>query len=105
MEIEIVDKKENAILKRVEVEFAVSHPNGPTPKRNEVRDSIADAMGAKKETVVIDQLSSTFGKPTTYGYAKVYKTVEDARAVEMEHIQKRNNIFVEKKAAEKGEAK
>ncbi|MDG6220691.1 MAG: 30S ribosomal protein S24e [Candidatus Thermoplasmatota archaeon] len=103
MDVEILNKKENALLKRVEVEFEVKHPKGPTPKRNEIRDAIASELGAKKESVVVDELNSTFGKPVTCGYAKVYKSVEDARNVELEHIQKRNNIFQEKKKP--GEAK
>ena len=101
MEVEILNKKENMLLNRVEVEFSVSHPQGATPKRNEVRDAIATEMGAKKEAVVVDHLTSTFGKPVTYGYCKVYKSVEEARKIELEHIQKRNNIYVDKKAAEK----
>ena len=104
MEVEIKNKKENVLLKRIEVDFEVSHPKSTTPKRNEVRDAIATAMGAKKDAVVIDNMKTTFGKPVTYGYAKVYKSVDDARQMELEHIQKRNHIFVEKKPAE-GESK
>ena len=100
MEVEILEKKDNTLLKRTEIEFKIGHPKSTTPKRNEVRDLVATELGAKKESVVIDNLKSTFGKPVTYGYAKVYKSVEDARTIESVHIQKRNHIYVEKKPAE-----
>ena len=99
MDVEMLDKTDNPLLGRTEIEFSISHPKGATPKRNEVRDAIASELGAKKETVVIDHLSSTFGKPVTRGYCKVYKSVEEARTVELKHIQKRNNILIEKKGA------
>ena len=103
MEIEIVEKKDNPLLNRLEVTFVVSHPKSQTPKRNEVKDILAGSLGVKKEVVIIDNMEPTFGKPSTYGYAKIYKTVEDARKVEPIYIQKRNHIYVEKKKEEGGE--
>ncbi|MCD6461786.1 MAG: 30S ribosomal protein S24e [Thermoplasmata archaeon] len=103
MEIQITEKKDNPLLNRTEVTFVISHPKGQTPKRNEVKDALANLLGAKKEMIIINNMDTTFGKPETYGYAKIYKTVEDARKVEPVHIQKRNHIYVEKKKEEGGE--
>ncbi len=100
MEIEILEKKENPLLNRVEVYFAVHHPKTPTPKRNDVKDALANVLNTRKDLVVIDSMEPTFGKPTTFGYAKIYSSVEVARSIEPEHIQRRNNIYVEKKKEE-----
>ena len=103
MEVEIISKKENPIFGRMELNFKVSHPKEVTPKRKDVRDEIATQLKVQKDRIVIDNMKPEFGKPETLGYAKIYKTKDDAVRVESEVILKRNNLFEEKK--EKGEEK
>ena len=90
MELEIVSKKDNPLLDRVELEVLAHHAGQPTPKRGEIRDQVAAAMKAKKDQVLVDHMESTFGKGETRGYVKVYKTKEAAQAIEREPILKRN---------------
>ncbi len=103
MEVEIISKKENPIIERMELSFKVSHPKEITPKRKEVRDEIATQLKVQKERIVIDNMIPEFGKPETKGYAKVYKSKDDALKMESESVLKRNNLFEEKK--DEGEEK
>ena len=48
MELEITSKKENPLLNRIEVNFKAVHPKEKTPKRDEIRNSIATIMNLKK---------------------------------------------------------
>ncbi len=101
MELEIVSKKENPLLDRVELEVLAHHAGQPTPRRDEIRDQVAAAMKAKKDQVLVDHMESTFGKGETRGYVKVYKTKEAAHAIEREPILMRNASGTSAKKAEK----
>lgn len=90
MEIEIVSKKENPLLNRIEVNFKAIHPKEKTPKKDEIRESIATVMNLKKKNIIIDNMKSIFGCPETFGYAKIYPTLKEATKIEREHIIKRN---------------
>jgi small subunit ribosomal protein S24e len=92
MDIEIVEKKDNALLGRTEVKFRVLHAGAQTPKREEVREKLAAIVNAKKTLVVVDSMDSTFGHGETFGYAKVYPNPESAGKVEPEHLLKRNKL-------------
>ena len=97
MEVEVISKKENLLMGRLEVDFKVSHPKEITPKRKVVKDEIAALLEVPKDTIVIDHMKSEFGKPETVGYAKVYKSKKDAQHTETEAVLKRNNLFEAKK--------
>lgn len=105
MEVEIISKKENLLIGRLEVDFKISHPKEITPKRKDVRDEIAKLLEVQKDRIVVDRMNSEFGKPETLGYAKVYKSKGDALQIETKAVLKRNNLFEEKKekAGEKKE--
>ncbi len=106
MEIEIEGKRENLLLNRVEVDFKVAHSAESTPKRDQIREELAKQLKVTKDRVVVDHMQSSFGKGETAGYAKVYKSKEDALKVESEHILVRNGL-AQKKAkqeAKKAEA-
>ena len=104
MEIEIISKKENPLVGRLEVNFKVSHPKEITPGRKEVRDEMASLLKVKKDTIVIDNMKPEFGKPETIGYAKVYKSKDDALQMETNAVLKRNALLEEKKEEKKGKA-
>ena len=91
MEIEIVSKKENPLLKRTEIHFRVKHEQtGSTPLRLEVRNAIASALKAKVDFVFVKKLKTKTGKHIAVGLANVYDSVDQARLVEPEYIIKRN---------------
>lgn len=93
MELEIVHRRENPLLKRVEVYFQVSHPKAPTPPREELRQALAKALHATKDIVIVDRTRSEFGRFVSRGYAKVYKAKEDAMRIERKHILVRNALL------------
>ncbi len=101
MELEIVGKKENPFLKRTEVTFRVAHPREQTPARAALRAELAKALHATRDIVVVDFSRSEFGRSVSRGYAKVYKSKEDALKVERKHVLVRNGLI----AAEVKEAK
>src|SRR5437867_12089764 len=106
MQLEVLQKKENPLLKRVEVTFKAIHKAEPTPTRDALRAFLAKELNATKDIVVIDSQASTFGRYETHGYAKVYKSKEEALSVERKHILVRNKLIepeVKEKAAPKPE--
>lgn len=100
MEIEIVSRKENMVIGRTEVVFKAVHLNEKTPKRNEIKEKLAELLGVSKGNVIIDNMKPEFGRPESSGYAKVYKNIEDGKGLESDYILMRNNLL-EKKAKEK----
>src|SRR5712691_8553767 len=106
MQLEVLQRKENPLLKRVEVTFKAIHKAEPAPTRDALRAFLAKELKATKDIVVIDYQASTFGRYETVGEAKVYKTKEEALAVERKHILVRNKLIepeVKKEAAPKPE--
>src|SRR3989449_859713 len=106
MQLEVLQRKENPLLKRVEVTFKATHKAEPTPTRDALRAFLAKELKATKDIVVIDYQASTFGRYETVGAAKVYKTKEEALAVERKHILVRNKLIepeVKEKEAPKPE--
>lgn len=93
MQLEVLAKKENALLKRTEVRFKAVHKAEPTPTRDALRAFLAKELHATKDIVVIDSQASTFGRYETVGYAKVYKSKDEALAVERKHILVRNRLI------------
>ncbi|MFQ6107140.1 MAG: 30S ribosomal protein S24e [Thermoplasmata archaeon] len=102
METEVISRKENPFLERVEIEFRTRHPKEPTPTRDALKEEIAKVAKAKKDLVIIDKMRSDFGRPETIGYAKVYKSKDKALSVERKHILVRNGLLkAEKEPAKK----
>src|SRR3989449_8755720 len=93
MQLEVLQRKENPLLKRVEVTFKATHKAEPTPTRDALRAFLAKELKATKDIVVIDYQASTFGRYETVGEAKVYKTKEEALAGERKHILVRNKLI------------
>jgi small subunit ribosomal protein S24e len=93
MEIEIVEKQEQPLLKRTKIKYRVTHPKESTPNRNTIKDELAKVLKAKKGTIVIDHQESQFGKSETIGVAKVYEKPEIVKEVERDYILKRNKLM------------
>ena len=101
MEIQVLEKRENALLHRTEVQFKAVHKAEPTPSRDSLRAELAKELKASKDVIVVDRAASTFGRFETYGYAKIYKSKEEAVSVERPYQLVRNRL----KEAEVKEAK
>lgn len=92
MDIEINERKENELLDRTEVRFTLSHPGEKTPERQAVREQLAAKLGTSIGLVVVDRLHTPFGRHETSGYAKAYKSLDQLRAVEPQHLLVRNGL-------------
>jgi ribosomal protein S24E len=91
MDIEIQTKTKNPLLNRTDVHFIIVHTGEQTPKRELVRNELAEKLKVKKDQIIIDNMQSHFGLSHTQGYAKVYKNTKEAQSFERNHILKRNH--------------
>jgi len=99
MELNVVEKRENKLLNRTEVKFKIMHEGEKTPEREIVRSDLAELLKVKKDLVIIDHIKPNFGMPISYGYAKIYKSKEDAEHIEPEYLLKRNKVEEKKEEA------
>ncbi|MFA5572800.1 MAG: hypothetical protein GX799_04650 [Crenarchaeota archaeon] len=92
MQVKIESTKENPLLKRTEVGFTiVQGPKEKTPQRLEVKKAVAVEMKTGDDAVYIKHMRTKTGTNITHGVANVYNSVAQAKLVEPEYIQKRNN--------------
>ena len=101
IDVENIEQRPNLLLKRTEVRFRVVHDGETTPKREDLREALAELMSVKKDQVIIDHINQQFGRNECNCYAKVYKQKEMAIKFEREHMLKRNNLAKPKKTAGK----
>ncbi|HLE47099.1 MAG TPA: 30S ribosomal protein S24e [Candidatus Thermoplasmatota archaeon] len=92
MEVEIVRKHENNLLKRVDVTFKAVHPKEKTPQRTVIRDKIAGIVGKPRDGVIIAYMRSQFGTPTSDGFAKCYDSADDAKKTEPKFLLIRHGL-------------
>ncbi len=105
MELEINQKKNNPLFKRTEVYFTITHENEKTTNRKIIQNELATALNAKKDSIIVERIDSSFGLQQTKGYAKVYASKKDAEAIERKHQLKRNNISQSPKGKEEKQEK
>lgn len=107
MDVEVVEKHENPLLKRTEVRFRVAHPKEKTPARQAVRDKLAAVVGSPREGVIISFIRSHFGMSSSEGFAKCYASADEAKKMEPTYLLRRHGLAEAKEApaAEKKEAK
>lgn len=91
MELKIISKKDNPLLKRKEVQFKVEHTQGKTPARLDVKRSLASELQANEKLVFVKKMGTKTGTCTTVGVAHVYETEAQADHIESDYMIKRNN--------------
>ena len=96
MNLTIMNQIDNELLERTELTFKVDHPGEKPPRKDVVRESIANQLNAKKSLVVIHRMKSVFGSQEIQGEAKIYRKAERLQDVERDHILKRNGLLKEK---------
>ena len=73
MNMEIIDRKENPILNRVEISWQWRHVGAATPTRSQIVEAVVKMEpGATKDRVLVKSVSTRFGQPLTTGNAFVY---------------------------------
>jgi ribosomal protein S24E len=91
MDLKIISKKDNLLLKRKEVEFVAEHSQGKTPVRLDVKRLVASELQISDKLVFIKKMRTMTGTSTTLGIANAYETEEQAKLIEPEYIIKRNS--------------
>jgi len=112
MDIEITEKKNNPLFNRTEVLFTIHHKGEGTPNREIIRSEIADKLNVKKENIIINNITSSFGIQKSRGYAKIYSSPKNIENLERKYIlnrdkttQKEKKKEDESKKSNKGEIK
>jgi ribosomal protein S24E len=101
MEIKITSTKQNPLLKRKEVTFTIDHgPAGKTPGRIEVRNAVAIEAKTSVDLVFVQRIETRTGTNTAQGFANIYETGKQAKLVEPEYLEKRNNPKPKEEAKE-----
>ena len=91
MNVKIISKEYNPLLKRKEVTFKAEHTEtGGTPHRFEVRNKLATLLKTDIELVYVKKMETKTGTMTAVGEANAYDSVEQAKIVESKHIVARN---------------
>ncbi len=96
MEAKIITQKDNPVLKRKEVQFAVEHAQGKTPQRLDIKRSIASQLQVKDNLVFVKRMKTLTGTNTTTGEANAYESEAQAKLIEPGYIVKRNSPPAEK---------
>ncbi|HII29576.1 30S ribosomal protein S24e [Candidatus Woesearchaeota archaeon CG08_land_8_20_14_0_20_47_9] len=84
MEVIIKETVEKPLLSRKEV-YAEMNYSGATPRRLEVRDSLASKLKVLPELVVIKNISPVYGQPRAAVTAHVYSDRESLKKNEPGH--------------------
>ncbi|UCD96257.1 MAG: hypothetical protein JSV35_07115 [Candidatus Bathyarchaeota archaeon] len=91
MKITVLSDKDNPLIQRREVVFAVDHTKeGLTPSRLELRKKLAELLKTKMELVYVEEVKTKTGEPISLGQVNAYKSPERAELVERRHIILRN---------------
>ena len=71
--MEIIDRKENPILNRVEISWQWRHVGAATPTRGQIIEAVVKMEpGATKDRVLVKSVNTRFGQPLTTGNAFIY---------------------------------
>ncbi len=73
MLIDILDRRENPLLERIEIRFRISHDGEPTPSRRAMCDLISSLEpGSKSSLVILRDVGTRFGRAQTTGFGMIY---------------------------------
>jgi len=95
MEIEILEKVDNPILKRVEVKFKLTHEEAATPSRETVIAKLAAMLNADKDRTILKKIDGSFGLQYSHGEANLYEDAAAALSIEPKYVLKRNALLEE----------
>ena len=95
--MEIIDRKENPLLNRVEIEFRWNHEGAATPSRAEMLNGIASIEpGSNRELIVIKDVKTRFGMGSTTGLGLVYSDKESMKVESDEESFEQENQTADK---------
>ena len=93
--MEIIERKENPVLDRVELTFQWNHSGEATPSLSQMVDAAAKAEpGADKKLVYVKNVNTRFGMSRTSGLALIYGAAESA-SIEPDYVIERHKSLNE----------
>ncbi len=97
MKVEIVEIKENPLLKRKEIKAEIDHEGASTPKIVDVRNKVSAMLNADKELLLVEKIKTGFGISKSIAYLHLYDSRESLKKVERKHIIAKNEGKKEEK--------
>ena len=77
--MQVIERRENPLLDRVEISFQWDHPDEPTPSLSMMVEAAAKSEpGANKDLVFVKNVDTRFGMSRTSGMALIYGSSESA---------------------------
>jgi len=99
--MEIIERKENPVLDRVELTFQWNHSGEATPSLSQMVDAAAKAEpGANKKLVFVKNVNTRFGMSRTSGLALIYGA-EESTSIEPDYVIERHKSLNETESKEK----
>ena len=99
--MEIIERKENQVLDRVELTFQWNHSGEATPSLSQMVDAAAKAEpGADKKLVFVKNVNTRFGMSRTSGMALIYGAAE-AASIEPDYVIERHKSLNENESKQK----
>jgi small subunit ribosomal protein S24e len=98
MDLKIIEKKKNELLKRIEIVAEVQEKTIPSKKQ--LREKLAAMIDSNPEKIVITKVNSKFGSSKAKIYATSYENNELLKKTEPEYIVVRNFGKEKKEGAE-----
>lgn len=101
MDIEMIEERENALLKRRELKLGIKHPQSPTPKKQDLIKEMAAKYSVPEEHVVVDYIFTKKGIQESMAKVKIYREPPKIKVKK----KKEEKPKVEKSEAQSSEAK
>jgi ribosomal protein S24E len=83
MELEILEEKENVLLKRKELKINIKHPNSPTPKKQDLVKEIASRYSIPEDHVFVNYIFTKKGVQESMAKVKIYQELPKQKQKEV----------------------
>ncbi len=88
MKINIIDKKDSRLFKRIEIIADVVF-EGPTPSRSEIKSELSKLLSVKEDLIVVKKVERLFGVEEARISAFIYDDADAIKEFEQDYILKR----------------
>lgn len=102
MELEVLEERENTLLKRRDLKINIRHPQSSTPKKQDLIKELAARYSVPEQHVFVDYIFTKKGLQESTAKAKIYEEVPKIKIKERKVEEKGKG---EKSEAQTGEAK
>ena len=90
MKINIIDKKDSRLFKRIEIIADVVF-EGPTPSRSEIKSELSKLLSVKEDLIVVKKVERLFGVEEARISAFIYDDADAIKEFEQDYILKRGS--------------